>query len=118
MHGATVYLGTLYSALVALDAATGEVKWTAKVDDHEAGVSITGAPLVVKDMVIVGIGGAEFGVRGFLDAYDLETGARRWRSYTVPEPSQPGGDTWSGDSSICFIGELEIHRPTSMAAFA
>ena len=62
------------------------------------GYSMTGAPLVVKDMVITGIGGGEYGIRGFLDAYDAETGKRRWRRYTIPKPGEAGNETCEGDS--------------------
>jgi len=75
--------------LVALDAKTGSVLWDVKVADDAAGHSITVAPLVVKDMVICGISGGEYGIRGFLDAYDAATDARRWRFWTIPEPVQP-----------------------------
>ena len=54
--------------------------------------------LVLKDKVIIGIAGAEYGIRGFLDAYDVKTGARSWRFYTVPAPGEPGNETWAGDS--------------------
>ena len=60
--------------------------------DHEKGYAITGAPLSVKDMIISGIAGGEYGIRGFLDAYDAETGERRWRFNTVPGPGEPGND--------------------------
>jgi alcohol dehydrogenase (cytochrome c) len=59
---------------------------------------MTGAPLVVKNKLLVGIAGAEFGTRGFIDAYDAETGERVWRFYTVPAKSEAGGETWDGES--------------------
>ena len=62
------------------------------------GHNITSPPLVVKDKVIVGVAGGEFGTRGFLDAYDAATGKRLWRFYTIPAPGEPGNDTWKGDS--------------------
>src|SRR5262249_16371786 len=62
------------------------------------GYSATGAPLVIKNLVIVGIAGAEYGTRGFIDAYDTRTGERVWRFHTVPGPGEPGGNTWGGDS--------------------
>jgi alcohol dehydrogenase (cytochrome c) len=98
LAGTRVYFGTLDAHLLALDAETGNVIWNVEVGDHEEAISITGAPLVVKDMVITGIGGAEYGVRGFLDAYDLETGERRWRFWATPAPGEPGSETWGGDS--------------------
>jgi alcohol dehydrogenase (cytochrome c) len=96
--GNRVFIGTVDAHLVALDAKTGAVLWDVLVADHTTGHSITVAPLVVKDTVICGISGGEYGVRGFLDAYDAATGKRRWRFWTVPEPGQPGGETWPGDA--------------------
>ena len=66
--------------------------------DYKTGHSITVAPLVVKDMVICGISGGEYGIRGFLDAYDMKTGRRIWRFWTIPAPGERGHETWSGDS--------------------
>jgi len=94
----TLYVGTLDAHLVALDGRTGEVLWDVEVAEHAQGYSITGAPLVVGDMVITGIAGGEFGIRGFIDAYDAATGDRRWRFYTVPAPGDPGGETWTADT--------------------
>jgi alcohol dehydrogenase (cytochrome c) len=94
----TVYVGTFDAHLVALDARTGRVRWDVAVADHETGHSITGAPLVLADKVIVGISGGEYGVRGFLDAYDAKTGNRAWRFWTVPGPGEKGNETWEGDS--------------------
>ena len=96
--GEALFMGTLDAHLVALDAKTGSVLWNIEVGDNLAGYSITSAPLVVKDMVIIGVAGGEFGIRGYLDAYDARTGQRRWRRYTVPGPGEPGNDTWEGDS--------------------
>src|SRR5699024_7205692 len=62
--------------------------------DVRAGESATAAPLIVKDQVIVGSSGGEFGVRGHLDAFDIETGRHVWRCYTVPKPGEPGSETW------------------------
>ena len=62
------------------------------------GYSITGAPLVVKDMVLIGVAGGEYGIRGFVKAYDAKTGALRWTAYTIPGPGEPGNDTWPGDT--------------------
>ena len=92
------FVGTLDAALVALDARTGLPLWEAQVADTMLGYSITSAPLVVKDKVIVGVSGGEFGARGFLDAYDAATGQAVWRWYSVPAPGEFGNDTWAGDS--------------------
>lgn len=96
--GNQVFVGTIDSHLVALDAKTGRVRWDVEVADHKLAYSITAAPLAVKDKIIVGIAGAEYGVRGFLDAYDARTGKRAWRFWTTPAPGEPGNESWSGDS--------------------
>ena len=96
--GDRLFMSTLDAHLVALDAKTGNVIWNTEVIDHEAGYSKTAAPLVVKNMVVTGIAGGEYGIRGFLDAYDAETGNRIWRFYTIPGPGEPGNETWEGDS--------------------
>jgi len=96
--GDRIFLSTVDAHLVALDAKTGAVLWDIELADYRRGYSGTVAPLPVKDMVITGIAGGEYGIRGFVDAYDAKTGQRRWRFWTIPEPGQPGGDTWSGDS--------------------
>ena len=77
---------------------TGAVVWDATLEDYKTGHSATIAPLVVKDKVIVGAAGGEYGIRAFIDAYDAATGKRAWRFYTVPAPGEPGNDTWAGDS--------------------
>jgi alcohol dehydrogenase (cytochrome c) len=94
----TLFFGTLDAYLVALDAATGEFRWKTKVADHQVGYSITSAPLALKDKIVVGISGGEFGIRGFLDAYDPKTGERVWRFWTIPGPGERGNETWSGES--------------------
>ena len=96
--GNKVYLGTLDAHVIALDTKTGNVVWDVSAFDYRQGYSFTVAPLAVKDKIIIGVSGGEYGVRGFIDAYDAETGARRWRFYTVPGPGEPGHDTWEGDS--------------------
>jgi alcohol dehydrogenase (cytochrome c) len=72
--------------------------WETQIADSMLGYSVTSAPLVVKDKVIVGVSGGEFGARGFLDAYDAATGKRAWRWYSIPGPGEFGNDTWAGDS--------------------
>ena len=93
-----VFWGTLDAHLLAFDAATGIQLWDAEVGDHRESFSVTGAPLVVKDMVLIGVGGGEFGIRGYIDAYDVNTGERRWRFYTTAGPGDPNNDTWEDDS--------------------
>lgn len=96
--GNLVYVGTLDARLIALNKDTGEVAWEAKVADWEHGYSITGAPLVVKDMVLTGVAGGEFGIRGFVKAFDAKTGELRWTAYTIPGPGEPGNETWPGET--------------------
>jgi alcohol dehydrogenase (cytochrome c) len=96
--GNRVYFGTLDAHLIALDASTGELVWDVAVADSSQGYSITGAPLTLEDMVVTGVGGGEFGIRGFVDAYDAASGQRRWRFYTVPAVGEPGSDTWENIS--------------------
>lgn len=96
--GDRIFHGTVDAHLMALDLNTGNVIWDVEVAGAESGYSITSAPLVVGDKVITGMAGGEFGVRGFLDAYDVETGELVWRFYTIPGPGEPGNETWSGDS--------------------
>ncbi|HXI21358.1 MAG TPA: PQQ-dependent dehydrogenase, methanol/ethanol family, partial [Gemmatimonadales bacterium] len=94
----TVFVGTPDARLVALDARSGALRWTTTVSDNARGYAITAAPLAFGDLVLVGISGAEAGIRGFLDAYDARTGERRWRFYTIPAPGEPGAETWGGES--------------------
>jgi len=96
--GETLFMSTLDAHLVAIDARTGNVLWDVEVADYEAGYSKTAAPLIVKDKVVTGIAGGEFGIRGFIDAYDPVTGELEWRTYAIPGPGEPGNDSWSGDS--------------------
>jgi alcohol dehydrogenase (cytochrome c) len=96
--GDRVFAGTLDAHLVALDASSGKVIWDVEVAEPSKGYSITAAPLAVEDMVISGVAGGEYGIRGFLDAYDASTGKRRWRFYTLPQAGDPGSETWEGSS--------------------
>jgi PQQ-dependent dehydrogenase (methanol/ethanol family) len=96
--GNRVFVGTLDAALVALDARNGLPLWEVQMADTMQGFSITSPPLPIKDKIIAGIAGGEFGIRGFIDAYDAATGRRLWRFSTVPGPGEFGNDTWKGDS--------------------
>lgn len=96
--GDLLYMGTIDARLLAVDAKTGKVAWSTAVAAPEAGYSLTHAPLIVKDKVIVGVAGGEYGIRGYIAAYDAKTGKEAWRFYTVPGPGEPGNDTWAGDS--------------------
>ena len=96
--GNKLYMGTLDAHLMAFDRNTGDVVWDVPMDDFKAGYSATAAPLMVEGKVIIGIAGGEYGARGFIDAYDAETGKRVWRRYTIPTTGEPGAETWAGDS--------------------
>ena len=93
-----LFLGTLDAHLQAIDAKTGSLVWDVKLADFRDGYAVTMAPLVVKDKVIVGMAGGEYGIRGFLEAYEAKTGKRSWRFHTIPGPGEPGNETWEGDS--------------------
>ena len=90
----TVFLGTVHGHLIALDARSGGVRWDVTVQDNKSGYYLTLAPLALDGKVIVGVSGAETGIRGFIDAYDTKSGKLLWRTYTIPAPGEPGFDTW------------------------
>jgi alcohol dehydrogenase (cytochrome c) len=92
--GDRLFMTTVDAHLLALDMRTGTVVYDVKLEDHKLGYSATVAPLVVKDKVIIGIAGAEYGIRGFIEAFDAQTGKKIWRFYTVAGPGEPGGNTW------------------------
>jgi alcohol dehydrogenase (cytochrome c) len=96
--GDTLFMGTLDAHLVAIDAKNGRPLWNVTLADVKLAYSITLAPLVVKDKVIVGVGGGEFGIRGFIAAFDARTGKEAWRFYTIPGPGEPGHETWKGEA--------------------
>jgi quinohemoprotein ethanol dehydrogenase len=102
----SIYLGTIDGRLVSLDAATGRKRWEVNTIDRTKPYSITGAPRAVKDKVLIGNGGGELGVRGYLSAYDAATGKLAWRFYTVPGNPKDGFEhpelaqaakTWNGE---------------------
>ncbi len=96
--GGKVFVGALDGRLIALDAKTGAVVWTAQTFDPKTPYTITGAPRIAKDKVIIGNGGAEYGVRGYVTAYDVETGEKAWRFYTVPGDPAAGPDGEASDA--------------------
>jgi len=96
--GDRVFVATLDAHVVALDSKTGNVVWDTTAAEHPKGYSFTLAPLVVKNLVLVGVSGGEYGIRGFIDAYDAVTGTRKWRFYTIPGPGEPGHESWEGES--------------------
>lgn len=91
-----VFFVTADVRLHALDAATGRPVWERAYGDPELGYAATLAPLVVKDRVVVGVSGGEYGIRGYLDAFDVRTGEPAWRFWTVPGPGEPGHESWGG----------------------
>jgi alcohol dehydrogenase (cytochrome c) len=96
--GDTLFMGTIDAHIVAVDAKNGHLLWDTKVADPQAGYAITHAPLVVKDKVIVGTAGGEYGIRGFLAAFDVHSGKEVWHFNNIPGPGEPGHETWAGDS--------------------
>jgi alcohol dehydrogenase (cytochrome c) len=96
--GDTLFMGTIDAHIVAVDAKNGHLLWNTKVAEPLAGYAITHAPLVVKDKVIVGTAGGEYGIRGFLAAYDVHSGKEAWRFNNIPGPGEKGHETWAGDS--------------------
>ena len=92
-----VFMGTLDARLIALDRINGQPLWNTEVADVNLAYSVTMAPLVVKDKIIDGVGGGEYGIRGYVAAFDAETGEQAWKTYTIPGPGEPGHDSWEGD---------------------
>jgi alcohol dehydrogenase (cytochrome c) len=115
---------------------TGAVRWDTVVADYKLGYSITVAPLAVKDKIIIGVAGGEYGARGFLDAYNARASKPSWRFWTVPGPGEPGNETWKGDSwkmgaadtwvagafdpatNLIYSGTHKIPAPTGTATSA
>jgi len=97
--GDTIFLAAFDTRMIAIDARNGKELWkTEPAADPKQGYAFTLAPLVVKDKVIAGSSGGEFGVRGFIAAWDVKTGKEVWRFHVVPGPGEPGHESWSGDS--------------------
>jgi alcohol dehydrogenase (cytochrome c) len=114
LYGDKVFFAATEAVLVALDARTGKEVWTAKVEDYREGYYMSLAPLAVDGRVMVGVSGGEFGVRGFVAAFDAETGKELWRTFMVPEPGQPGSETWpqgdqwkTGGGSVWMTGTYD-----------
>ena len=114
LHGDKVLFAAGEAVLVALDAKTGKEIWTTTVADNSQGYYMSLAPLVVGSTVMIGASGGEFGVRGFIAAYDVENGRERWKTYMVPAPGEPGSETWpkgdqwkTGGGSVWVTGNYD-----------
>jgi len=93
-----VYLATLDAHIVALDNTTGKVVWDKKIGDYTYAETFTIMPMALRNKIIFGTAGAEYGVRGWIAAVDADTGAPVWKTYTIPGPGEPGNETWAGES--------------------
>lgn len=114
LYGDKVFLAQAEAVLVALDAKTGKPVWSTTVEDNRKGYYMSLAPLVADRKVIVGASGGELGVRGFVAAYDVDTGKQVWKVFTVPAPGEPGSETWptgdqwkTGGGSIWVTGNYD-----------
>ena len=121
LSGDKVFFAAAEAVLVALDARTGQEVWTATVEDNRKGYYMSVAPLIADGKVMVGASGGEMGVRGFVAAYDVESGKSIWKTYTVPAPGEPGSETWppgdqwkTGGGSIWVTGAYD---PATNLAF-
>jgi alcohol dehydrogenase (cytochrome c) len=94
LYGSKVFFASNAAVLVALDAKTGNELWTTTVEDNKKGYYFSGAPVIADGKVVVGISGGEWGIRGFVAAFDVETGKEAWRTFTIPAPGEPGSETW------------------------
>lgn len=113
LYGDKVYLATVDALVIALNAATGEIVWEKAVEDYTQGYYMTLAPLAARGKVMVGVSGGEFGVRGFVQALDAETGETVWKTFTVPGPGEPGHETWpngtwrTGGAPVWITGSFD-----------
>lgn len=98
LYDGKVFRTTLDANVLALDAKTGKLLWKANAIDYKPGYSFTVAPLVADGVVITGISGAEYGIRGVIDGWDAETGKHLWRTYTVAGPGDPNSKSWPADT--------------------
>ena len=122
LYGDKVFFARAEAVLVALDAKTGKEVWSATVENNRNGYYISLAPLIADGKVIVGTSGGEVGVRGFIAAYDVDTGKQLWKVFTVPAPGEPGSETWpaggdqwkTGGASIWVTGNYD---PVTKLAF-
>jgi len=106
--GETLFMATIDAQLIAIDIVTGQPIWKTAVADPNTGYAMTLAPLIVKDTVVVGVAGGEYGVRGFISAYEVDTGEEAWRFYTIPGPGEPGHETWEGGGDAWAHGGASV----------
>ena len=99
-----VFRTTLDAHVIALDAKTGKEVWKSKADEWKDGFSMTMAPLIANGVLITGMSGAEFGIRGYIDGWDPQTGKRLWRTYTIPARGEKGNETWPQDNGAWKVG--------------
>ena len=100
IHNGKVYRTTLDAHVIAYDAKTGKQLWKSKAADYKQGHAMTAAPLIANGVLMTGIAGGEYGTRGFIDGWDLETGKNLWHFFTTAAPGEKGGDTWPGDTAM------------------
>jgi alcohol dehydrogenase (cytochrome c) len=113
--GETLFMATIDAKLIAIDAVTGQPLWQKTIADPTAGYAMTLAPLIVKNLVLIGVAGGEYGIRGFIAAHDARTGEEVWKFYTIPAPGEPGFETWSeggdawqhGGASVWLTGSFD-----------
>ncbi|MFO7855590.1 MAG: PQQ-binding-like beta-propeller repeat protein, partial [Paracoccaceae bacterium] len=98
LYGDKVYMATLDAGVVALDAKTGEVVWDVPVGDYTEGYYSTLSLLAAEGVIVTGVSGGEFGIRGYAVGLDAETGEEVWKTYMIPGPGEPGHETWQGES--------------------
>src|SRR5579863_10493624 len=115
--GDLLFMGTLDNHLVAIDTKSGHAIWKAQVADSSAGYSVTLAPLAMKDQVVVGVGGGEYGIRGFIAAFDAHTGKQLWKFYTIPAPGEPGSETWGNCKAATAYCDPEAWKHGSGSAW-
>jgi len=115
-----IFMATLDAHIVAIDAKTGKYLWDTKLEDYHNGYYMTLAPLVVDGVVMAGVSGGEFGIRGFIQGLDANSGETKWKTYTIPEPGQPGSETWPGDTwktgggSVWITGNYDVKNNLAM----
>ena len=104
IYNGKIFRGTLDAHVIAYDAKTGKELWKSKAAEWKDGYSLTLAPLIANGVLITGVSGAEFGIRGFIDGWDPETGKQLWRTYTIPARGEKGNDTWPQDTDAWKVG--------------